>query len=150
VSATIERTIVMSSTILPVCGMISDSSTPDRPHGWNLNGVPISLPFWMFICDSILTSPGGGLPSNSLSTGLGSNKSIWLGPPFWNRQITFLAVGRWSRRGGDDSDGRPPAATGAARSKSARASRPSVPIAVWPRKARRLSAPRVRARSWLL
>ena len=36
---------------------------------------------------------GIGLPASLSSAGLGSNRSIWLGPPSMNSQITDLAFG---------------------------------------------------------
>ena len=36
---------------------------------------------------------GRGLPSHFSSSGFGSNKSSWLGPPSMNMKMTFLAFG---------------------------------------------------------
>ena len=45
----------------------------------------------------VMTLPklsGRGLPASLLSKGLGSNKSIWLGPPSMKRKITDLALAK--------------------------------------------------------
>ncbi len=36
---------------------------------------------------------GSGSPSSLFKSGLGSNKSMWLGPPSRKHQMTLLAVG---------------------------------------------------------
>src|SRR5215831_9601040 len=42
----------------------------------------------------------GALPANLRSIGLGSNRSTWLGPPFWNIWMTaFALASKCGRRG---------------------------------------------------
>ena len=59
-----------------------------------LPGLPKSLALASAAL-SYLMSPGKVLPSRRASSGLGSNRSIWLGPPCMNSEIIALA-----RRGG--------------------------------------------------
>ena len=42
---------------------------------------------------SLVIAGGSGLPCHFCSSGLGSNRSIWLGPPSMNRKMTFFALG---------------------------------------------------------
>ena len=82
--------------------------------------------------------PGYGLPLYFVSSGLGSNRSIWLGPPCWNRQMTAFAragIGTRRDRPGDRpaADARPGRAGGPGRASQ-------VPPAVRPRNARRFRA----------
>ena len=51
---------------------------------------------------------GSGLPARRLSAGLGSNVSMWLGPPSMNRKMTLRAVAcrRHDAAGDDTSDRR--------------------------------------------
>ena len=51
------------------------------------NSVPATLPLEM----AKLSSRLGAVPARRFKVGLGSNRSIWLGPPFMNRWITLLA-----------------------------------------------------------
>ena len=51
---------------------------------------------------------GMGCPAYFSSAGLGSNVSMWLGPPFMKHQMTDLAVGLWC--GFLAASGPPPAA----------------------------------------
>ena len=44
-------------------------------------------------CKSLVSDAGRGLPSHFSSSGFGSNKSSWLGPPSMNMKMTFLAFG---------------------------------------------------------
>src|ERR1035438_9199382 len=41
---------------------------------------------------SLVSSGGRGLPCHFWSSGLGSKRSIWLGPPSMNMKMTFLAL----------------------------------------------------------
>src|SRR5262249_42498742 len=94
--------------------------------------------------------PGYGWPWYLVRAGLGSKRSIWLGPPCWNRQMTDLARGFAAKRafviagrGEPKPVPVPPRASPARDSSwSSRHDRPSVPIApaYRPRNARRLNA----------
>ena len=87
----------MSSTIRAVCGSSSDSSMPDLPRLRELERRAEQLA--LSACRSGLRAcPGSGLPCCLVSSGLGSNRSIWLGPPCWNRQMTAFALRRVVRR----------------------------------------------------
>ena len=43
----------------------------------------------------LVSDSGNLLPAILLTIGLGSNRSMWLGPPSMNRKITLWAVARW-------------------------------------------------------
>ena len=90
-SVDIERTSVMSSAIPAMCGTSSLSTIPDWPCGRNRNGEASRFP--ACVLKWISSWPGYGLPWYFVRAGLGSNRSIWLGPPCWNRQMTDLACG---------------------------------------------------------
>jgi hypothetical protein len=136
VSVCIERMSVISSTIFAVWGRHSESSIPAAPCLRNSNGVPRIAP-GRFMIASTFDGPVYFCPLSRLSTGLGSKRSIWLGPPFWKRQIT-----RSARAGIRHGAAVPPAAEAtarSARSRSAAASIPVMPMAERPRNTRRLS-----------
>ena len=58
--------------------------------------VPATLPFEM----AKLSSRLGAVPARRFKAGLGSNRSIWLGPPFMKRWMTLLArAGNWGAFG---------------------------------------------------
>ena len=86
----IERTRHSSSATLPRWGITSDRSMPHSPRGTKRKGVPsstfCSLPGW-----NISTFVAWRLPSSRFNSGLGSNSSIWLGPPFCTNITTALA-----------------------------------------------------------
>ncbi|QDU23901.1 hypothetical protein ETAA1_59110 [Urbifossiella limnaea] len=63
---------------------------PPRPCRRNANGLPASgKPGWSRVIAVVRWSPrtDGGIsrPCISASFGFGSNRSVWLGPPDWNR-----------------------------------------------------------------
>src|SRR5471030_1115054 len=74
-----------------------------RPEGISVfDAVPMA----------VVTLPkeaGMGWPARRSSSGLGSKRSRWLGPPSMNSQMTDLAVGAWSGfLGASGSTGRAP------------------------------------------
>src|SRR5579884_2480486 len=90
-----ERMTVMSSTCCATFGYQSDTQIPLWPYCLNVRFEGIS-PF--FEVPGIAVNfgridSGIGCPCSSLSFGLGSNRSTWLGPPSMNSQIIDLAVG---------------------------------------------------------
>src|SRR5262245_14703233 len=137
-----DLTRVSSSAMPEVWGRSSESSIPAAPRGWNLKGDPSRLPFWLWKWTS--SWPGCGCPFRFASSGLGSNRSIWLGPPCWKRQITAFAFGGWCGGLGSRAE-RPPVPAGVAPRRPSRPRRlerarnPSPPTYL-PRNARRLSA----------
>ena len=72
---------------------------------------------------------GSGLPASRLSSGLGSNVSMWLGPPSMNRKMTLRAVAgrrQGAAAGEPDVVGSGPAARSRdSRSMSARPPKPA-------------------------
>ena len=83
----------MSSTLRDRKGRSSDISMPHRPRFLNSKGEGIRVPMEAICSTSLVRSRPGGCPSYFFSVGLGSNRSIWLGPPFMKRWITDLARG---------------------------------------------------------
>ena len=67
--------------------------TPQSPAGRNLNGEPSKLPWALSLTRSV-NDAGIGWPSRRFSSGLGSSRSMWLGPPCWKSWITARARGR--------------------------------------------------------
>ena len=78
--------------IVAVCGNRSDISIPDEPRGANFQGQPSTFELASAAL-SYLISPGNFWPSNLFSSGFGSNKSMWLGPPCMNSEIIAVARG---------------------------------------------------------
>ena len=68
---------------------------PHCPRGANLRWLASTAAVGLMkaSCKSLVSDAGSGLPSHFSSSGFGSNKSSWLGPPSMNRKITFLAFG---------------------------------------------------------
>ena len=58
---------------------------PHFPRRENWNGEGNMVPIWSANSIWLTMSRLGAVPANFWSVGLGSNKSTWLGPPFWNR-----------------------------------------------------------------
>src|SRR4051812_22381150 len=73
------------------CGSNSEISIPHWPRFSNLNGLAKTLDEASAAL-SYLISPGNGWLSYFAITGLGSNKSMWLGPPIMNSEIIALAL----------------------------------------------------------
>ena len=105
----IERTTAMSSTQLPMCGNQSLTSMPLWPYfleadlqrielvallavGVVDDDTRASLSFSGF-CASAYGVSLIDLPAYLVSSGLGSNVSMWRQPPFMNSQMTLLALG---------------------------------------------------------
>src|SRR5262249_10112667 len=85
----VERMIAISSTHFARFGYRSETSMPDLPCFENLRGEPNSLPGLRIFSASSLV--GMSWPLRLTSSGLGSNVSTWLTPPYMNRQMTALA-----------------------------------------------------------
>src|SRR5262245_9058671 len=89
-----DRRKQMSSAQVARFGRRSDSSIPLRPCFANSRvlGMMTASPCvsWLF---GRPVDSGSGLPAHFASAGLGSNRSIWLGPPTMNRKMTRLAFG---------------------------------------------------------
>src|SRR5947209_533118 len=83
-----------SSTCFAVSGSQSETQIPLSPCCFQvrLEGIRVLLAVPM----AVITFPneaGMGCPANFSRVGLGSNVSMWLGPPSMNSQITDFAVG---------------------------------------------------------
>ena len=65
---------------------------PHFPRGANFQGLPKSLALDSAAL-SYLMEPGNGLPSSLSSAGLGSVRSMWLGPPCMKSEIIAFARG---------------------------------------------------------
>ena len=91
-SVCIERMTVRSSTQPARWGSSSLTAIPDSPYRPYRNGLRIKAPaFWASMAS---TTPGCGRPSRRSSTGLGSSRSRWLGPPGMKSWMTDFARGR--------------------------------------------------------
>ena len=73
------------------CGKRSDISTPDWPHFLKTRREPSKVPKLRALSTGSFSLNGIGWPCRLTSSGLGSNKSTWLGPPYMNKKITFRA-----------------------------------------------------------
>src|SRR5262249_39956599 len=125
-------------------GTRSDMSIPDRPYlpqrRWLPRQSGSSSRNWLWIFPKL---GGRGWPSSRLSSGLGSNRSTWLGPPVMNRKMHRLALaGKWPALGARAPAGGGEPAAGRA-SRASRAARPSRPD---PHPARLSSSRRLRGR----
>ena len=92
-----ERRKQMSSTHVARFGRRSETSIPLRPCFFHVRvlGRMTSSPLVNWLFGRPLSS-GRGLPAHFASAGLGSNRSIWLGPPTMNRKITrFAFASKW-------------------------------------------------------
>ena len=78
-----------------MCGMKSENSMPLWPCGVKTRGLASTAAFGLVKARrrSLVSSAGSGLPCHFWSSGLGSNRSSWLGPPSMNMKMTFLALG---------------------------------------------------------
>src|SRR3954447_11161286 len=93
-SALHERNSVMSSTCLAISVYQSDTHIPLCPYCFHVRVDGISEFDAVPIAVTTLPYDGGsGCPASRPISGLGSNRSIWLGPPSMNSQITDFAVG---------------------------------------------------------
>ena len=76
-------------------GMKSENSVPLCPCGVKTRGLASTAALGLVKARrrSLVSSGGSGLPCHFWSSGLGSKRSIWLGPPSMNMKMTFLALG---------------------------------------------------------
>src|SRR5688500_8597567 len=97
-SAVQLRTTAMSSTHVAISGYQSLTQPPDSPCCLN---VRLHASKSVYAVRPIAVTgrtklSGSGLPAILLSAGLGSNKSMWLGPPSRKHQMTDFAFGaKW-------------------------------------------------------
>src|SRR5579884_673267 len=130
-----------SSTWRARLGKISGTHVPDRPCCFQAKGDFISGPTWSAKKPVVLSKSLSSWPSRLASSGLWSQVSTWLGPPFMNSQMTALAfAGKCGGFGARGLISSVSAASAVSRpwrsSRAARASRPRPPPARR-RKARR-------------
>src|SRR5262249_25597780 len=86
----------ISSTCCATFGYQSETHIPLWPYCLKLRLEPSSVLLAVPIAVIGLPKDAGmGWPFISVSLGLGSNRSMWLGPPSMNSQITDLAFGSW-------------------------------------------------------
>src|SRR5437667_9002126 len=88
--------IDISSTCCAMSGYQSETHMPLWPYCLNVRLEPSSV--LLDVPMAVIGFPndaGIGCPLISVSLGLGSNRSTWLGPPSMNSQITDLALGSW-------------------------------------------------------
>src|SRR5947209_17234812 len=88
-----DRKKQISSTQVARCGIRSETSRPDLPYFLNVRVLARSgvspLVNWLTGMPKPL---GSGLPFHFPRAGLGSKRSIALGPPTINRKMTALAL----------------------------------------------------------
>ena len=142
-SVCMERISAMSSTQPATWGSRLETSVPHWPCFWNFTPVPFSTAVSLRMNANLTSSrsdSGMGCPSSSLSFGLGSKRSIWLGAPAMNKKMQALARGaKW---GGLGALGFTSSRLGEASSRPSRASAavsaiPPRPLAEEVRKSRR-------------
>src|SRR5262249_16052369 len=94
-----------SSTNADRCGKRSETSMPDWPCLVNLRLEASRVPGLRTFSSGSLLRLGIGSPWRLVSSGLGSHRSTWLGPPYMNRQMHAVAVagecGGVRRHGGE-------------------------------------------------
>ena len=94
------RMTATSSTHRARCGYRSETAIPAWPCRANLRDEPSSAPGLRTLSTGSLSSVGIGLPLCRKSSGLGSNVSTWLTPPYMNRTMHALALaGKWGALG---------------------------------------------------
>ena len=76
----------------PGAGYRSETSIPAWPCRANLRDEPSSVPGLRTFRSGSLSRVGIGLPLCLVSSGLGSNVSTWLTPPYMNRTMHALAL----------------------------------------------------------
>src|SRR5262249_47491335 len=96
-----ERITARSSAQVAVCGSQSLTHSPPLPccchFRLHANSGEPNSPIAVMI---LPTDGGSGLPAISLTLGLGSNVSMWLGPPSMNRKMhAFALAGTCGPRG---------------------------------------------------
>src|SRR6266853_255480 len=95
-SAQQERMMDISSTCSATFGYQSDTHAPLWPYCLKVRLEPSSV--LLLVPMAVMGFPkeaGMGWPESSVSFGLGSKRSTWLGPPSMNSQITDFAFGSW-------------------------------------------------------
>jgi hypothetical protein len=88
-----EWTNAILSTCLPRLGKRSLTHFPEAPSRRHSKGDLISGPTSLVKKPVFLSNPTSSWPSRFASSGLWSQVSIWLGPPFMKSQMTALARG---------------------------------------------------------
>src|SRR5580704_10166447 len=89
-----ERSTVMSSTCCAMLGYQSETQIPLWPCCFQVRfeGISVLPPVPMAVM-GLPNDAGSGWPASRASSGFGSNRSTWLGPPSMKTQITDLALG---------------------------------------------------------
>src|SRR5436189_6420200 len=102
-----DRITAISSTCSAMCGSQSETHRPLWPYCLKVR-FDGSMPF-LFVPNPVTPSVSGwndggtGWPAYFINSGLGSNRSTWLGPPSIKHQMMDLARG--GTRGGLGSSG---------------------------------------------
>ena len=79
-----------------MCGSQSLTHRPPSPCCAHFRLLAMSGGFFSPIAVITgLNDAGSGWPASLSSSGLGSNVSMWLGPPSMKRKMTLLALGAW-------------------------------------------------------
>ncbi len=126
-----ERITARSSAQVAICGSQSETQIPLWPCCFHFRCEARSgeRPSPIGVMTGLKLG-GNGWPASRFTSGLGSNVSIWLGPPSMNRKITLRAVAvRRHEADATTGDGvveaDPAAASEASRSVKARAPNPA-------------------------
>src|SRR4051812_11372953 len=114
--------MAMSSIHRARWGYRSDTSIPDLPALVNFRREASRVPGLRAFNRGSLWTLGIGCPCRRVSSGLGSQVSTWLTPPYMNRQMHALAFGgKWGflAASGDFGDSAAPALAGPVKKPSA-------------------------------
>src|SRR5262245_829641 len=87
-----------SSARVARCGRKSESSIQHWPCLFNTRGLAITFAVGLMKASlsPLVIDSGRDWPCHFCNPGLGSNRSIWLGPPSMNSRMTFFALpGKW-------------------------------------------------------
>src|SRR5258708_7639577 len=89
-----ERIRQISSAQEAVLAMKSEYSAPHWPYGLNSRGLARTAAVGLMKASLswLVIDGGSGLPCHFFNSGLGSNRSTWLGAPSMNMKMTFLAL----------------------------------------------------------
>src|SRR5205085_8133238 len=89
--------IVRSSACSATFAYQSETHIPLCPYCFHLrrDAINVLCAVPRDVCEGLPIESGMGLPSSLVSSGFGSNRSTWLGPPSMNRKMTDFAVGVW-------------------------------------------------------
>ena len=121
-----------------MCGYQSETQMPLWPCCFQarFDGISVLPPVPMAVM-GLPNDAGSGWPASRSSSGLGSNRSTWLGPPSMNTQITDMALGaKWGAFGASGSSNGAVVAALLSPSSVENASAPS-PLPVFQRNSRR-------------